>query len=97
MPITQASLDGKYKPRGKQVLTKEVNSEMVLVDMQRGVYHGLNAVGVQVWKQLDGTTTLNDVVAGLHSQYPDVERTTIEADVLSLLQSLLDNELVVIA
>ncbi len=97
MNPTQASLEGKYVPRGKQVLTKEVNSEMVLVDMQRGVYHGLNAVGVQVWKQLDGSHTLEEVVSGLHSQYPDVERTTIEADVLSLLQSLLDNELVVVA
>lgn len=97
MPITQASLEGKYMPRGKQVLTKEVNSEMVLVDMQRGVYHGLNAVGVQVWKELDGKQSLNEVVATIHSRYPDIERTTIEADVLSLLQSLLDNELVVVA
>jgi hypothetical protein len=94
MNPAQATLEGRYTPRNGQVLTKEVNSEMVLVDMQRGVYHGLNAVGVEVWKQLDGRNTLADVIDNLHRHYPDVDRATIEADVLSLLQSLLDNELV---
>lgn len=91
----QASLEGRYVPRNKQILTKEVNSEMVLVDMQRGVYHGLNAVGVEVWKQLDSSKTLGDIVATVQKDYEHVDSAIIEADVLSLVQALLDNELII--
>jgi hypothetical protein len=91
----QASLDGRYAPRHKQILTKEVNSEMVLVDMQRGVYHGLNVVGVEVWKLLDGSHTLGDIVSTLQKSYSHIDSAIIEADVLSLVQALLDNELVI--
>ena len=89
------TLEGCYAPRSAHILTKEVNEEMVLVDMKRGVYHGLNAVGVQIWRLLDGTRTLDEIVTTIHDQYADVDRAVIEGDTLSLVQALVDNELVV--
>ena len=91
----RVTLEGPYAPRGTHVLTKEVNDEMVLVDLQRGVYHGLNAVGVQIWRLLDGTRSLEEIVSAIHAEYPDVERAVIEQDTLLLVQAMVDNELVV--
>ncbi len=93
--MKQVSLDGKYAPRDSGVLTKQVADEMVIVDMQKGIYHGLNPVGALIWDELDGEQSLSDIATGLMEQYPDVERATIEADMLALMQALLDNDLVV--
>lgn len=90
----QASLTGRYAPREGSVLTKQVAQEMVIVDMQRGVYHGLNPVGVFIWEQLDGTRPLSEIADELATHYPKVDKATIEADTLSLVQALLDHELV---
>jgi len=89
-----ASLEGKYAPRSG-VITKEVAQEMVLVDLKRSLYHGLNTVGVQIWKRLDGQKPLSEIVADMQAIHADVEPTTIEGDTLALLQALIDNELVV--
>lgn len=93
--MTQATLEGRYAPRDSSILTRQVGDELVLVDMRRGIYHGLNAVGVQIWERLDGEQPLGQVADELAAQYDGVERETIAADTLALIQALLDNELVV--
>lgn len=90
-----ASLEGRYAPRQQGVVARNVGGEMVLVDMQSGMYHGLNAVGVIIWEQLDGERSLADISAALAADFPDVPAETLQADSLSLLQALLDHGLVV--
>lgn len=89
-----ASLEARYAPRGGDVLAKHVADEIVIVDMQSGIYHGLNPVGAMIWEQLDGEQSLRSITAQLAAQFPDVEPHTIEADALALLQTLLDHALV---
>lgn len=90
-----ASLEDCYAPRDQQVLTRQVANEMVVVDMHNGIYHGLNAVAVQIWQRLDGRRPLKEIADDLTRQFEEVDPTTIEADTLALVQSLLDNDLVV--
>jgi coenzyme PQQ synthesis protein D (PqqD) len=89
------SLEGRYAPRDQQVLARQVANEMVVVDMHNGIYHGLNAVAVQIWQQLDGQRSLKEIADDLTRQFEEVDPTTIQADTLALVQSLLDNDLVV--
>ncbi len=93
--MEQVRMAGRYAPRDGSVLARQVANEMVIVDMHNGIYHGLNAVGAQIWEELDGQRTLSEVAATLEEAYPDVERVTIEADIVALVQALLDNDLVV--
>lgn len=93
--MTQAMLEGRYAPRDGSVLSREVAEELVIVDMQKGLYHGLNKVGAEIWQAMDGERTLAEITDVLTARYPDVERATLEADALALTQALLDNELVV--
>jgi hypothetical protein len=89
------SLDDCYAPRHQQVLTRQVDNEMVLVDVHNGIYHGLNAIAVEIWQQLDGQRPVKAIVEALSSQYPEIDPATIANDALALVQSLLDNDLVV--
>ena len=91
----KVSLDGCYTIQASGVLSKEVSNEMVIVDMRRGIYHGLNAVGVYIWEALKNKPTLGQIANELTEVYPDIEREMIEADMLRLVQELLDNDLVV--
>ena len=95
MAQMEVELDRCYAPRDEQVRTRQVTQEMVIVDMQNGVYHGLNPVGVQVWELLDGTRPLRQVVDEVANAYPQVSRDTIQADLVALMQQLLDAKLVV--
>ena len=95
MSNQQALLNVRYARQKNGVLTRHVSDEMVIVDMKRGIYHGLNTVGVKIWEQLNGKRKLSKIVDNLLKSYPEVERGMIEADTLSLVQVLLDNELVV--
>ena len=95
MNTQQVSLNCCYARPQNGVLTKLVSDEMVIIDMKKGIYHGLNAVGVDIWQRLDGQHRLSQIVDQLAALYVEVDKDRIEADTLSLVQVLLDNELVV--
>ena len=94
MSTKQVSLNECYTQQKKGVLTKQVSDEVVIIDMKKGIYHGLNPVGVQIWQQLDGQHRLSQIVEQVAASYAEVDKRVIETDTLSLVQVLLDNELV---
>ncbi len=59
----------------------------MLVNVQTGAAFKLNRVGAAVWKRLDGTSAIADIVAGLEAQYR-VGTETLLRDVTSLLEEL---------
>ena len=62
------------------------------------VYFGLNTVGARVWELLPPVTaTMDDLVAKLAGEYPEVDAQTIRADVTELLDELLRHNLVMAA
>lgn len=86
-------LDQYYVPN-EGIVSRVTNDEMVLVDLGEGIYHGLNPVGAEVWQRLDGERTLQQVVNEIGTIYPEAAPDVVQADVIALMQALLDNELV---
>lgn len=78
--------------RTTEVLATEVDGEMVMMDIDKGLYFGLDPVGTAVWKRLDEPTTAAELVDGLVLEY-DADAATIERDVLALLTSLTEQGL----
>jgi hypothetical protein len=65
----------------------------VLLDVERGRYHTLNAVGGRVWALLAAGTTVGDIVRTLHAEYAlplDTPADRVERDVMALLAQLRD-------
>ena len=68
----------------------------VLLSTETEVYFGLNVVGARVWQLLPPATThLGQLCERLAAEYPDAPAAQIRADVVELLDTLLDNRLVV--
>jgi hypothetical protein len=75
--------------RNPKVIFKALATGAVLYSTEEEVYFGLNPVGVRVWELLPPAhKTLDEIVAVIASEYPDVGADVIRADVSELIDEL---------
>ena len=75
------------------IVWKLVHDEAVLLNPANGEYFGLNEVGSEIWKKIDGKKSLAEISALLLAEY-DVVPTVLEADMLELIGELLNKGLI---
>jgi hypothetical protein len=78
----------------ESVVFRELDAEAVLLDLQNGVYFGLDAVGTRVWTLLLEHGTPEQVCARMIEEY-DVSPQVLRDDVLRLVEELAGRGLVV--
>jgi len=71
----------------------EVDGENVILDLEKGVYYGLNPVGTQVWKRIQDPMTVGEIVVEITADY-GIERERCFQDVVALLRDLEEHNLV---
>lgn len=77
------------------VLTQQVGTETVLLDMASECYFGLDPIGTRIWSLLSDEAPLAQVHAALCDEFnEDPQR--IQADLLALVRQLADAGLVAI-
>lgn len=79
-----------------QVMARQVGDEQVILDLANGTYFGLDPVGARIWQLLTDGQTLAEVCSTMLVEY-EVTQETIEHDVLALVQTLVDRQLVSVA
>jgi len=75
------------------VHVREFDGELIVLDLERGDYFGLDAVGARAWAELARGKSPRQVAAQLSSEY-DVDEARALADVRSLVGTLLERGLV---
>ena len=70
-----------------QVMSRRVGDETVLLDLESGLYFGVDRVGQRVWELAGSGRTLGDIVDAIVSEF-EVERARAEADVLEFAVTL---------
>jgi hypothetical protein len=78
------------------VIYRELAGEVVLLNLQSGVYYGLDAVGSRVWQLLMQSRGVDEVCEILLDEY-DVSAETLRIDVDRLVGDLSDKGLVTVA
>ena len=76
-----------------QVMAREVGGETVILDLASGTYYGLDPVGARIWQLMAEGQTLTQVCEVMLAEY-EVTRGDIERDVLALVQTLMERQLV---
>jgi len=71
----------------------EVDGESVILDLEEGVYYGLNPVGARIWAELQEPASVEEIAAAITAEY-DVDSAQCLEDVLSLLRNLEENDLI---
>lgn len=78
--------------RSSDVMASPVDNELVMMDIERGMYYALNPVGSDIWERLTQPVRVADLCAQLQQEYA-VDRSTCEADVLAVLNDMAENGL----
>jgi hypothetical protein len=65
-----------FKVNGPNIVHEVFDDEVVIINLDTGVYYSVNGVAAQIWTRVDGATP-GDIIAELASRYempgPDVE------------------------
>jgi len=71
----------------EDVIAQQVGEEMVLLDLEAGVYYGLDPVGRRIWELLIEHRRLRVVFETVVEEY-DVTPEVLQQDLLQLVQEL---------
>lgn len=86
-------LSGKRLEVRRDVLTRELRGESVLLDLASERYFGLDDVGTGMWRALTAADTIEAGIAALLAEY-DVAPAQLRSDVADFVQKLADAGLV---
>jgi hypothetical protein len=78
----------------EEVLTSKVGEEMILLNLQTGMYHSLDPIGTRFLELLQCTSRLDEVHHALLEEF-EVSTTLLESDLLKLSQDMLAKGLLV--
>jgi hypothetical protein len=85
--VSRLTTDATIVAAHKRQLSTTLAGEVVILDVDRGEYFGLDGVGTVVWHMLQTPCRLADLVDRIVSEY-DVSRETAEEDLHGLLADL---------
>jgi hypothetical protein len=78
---------------GEDVVFRELEGEIVILNLEKGEYFGVDDVGTRVWTLFAEGRSLRQVADIMVSEY-DVPRETVAADLLRLTGELISHGLI---
>lgn len=72
-----------------------VDSEVVMLNVDTGNYYSINHVGSYIWTMIEEPQTIGSCCNALVERY-DVEAARCEAEVLVLLDQMIDEKLIIV-
>lgn len=91
--ISTISINSVIVATQDQVVSVELAGEAVILNLNSGVYYGLDPIGAQIWEMIKKPLSVCDLRNILLEEY-DVEPKQCEQDLLVLLEQMADNGLV---
>jgi hypothetical protein len=75
-----------------QVISRLVGDETVILDLESGMYFGLDGVGKIIWESISDGRSLGEAAEVVYSEY-QVDEATALADVIEFATNLVDRGL----
>lgn len=83
-----------FLPHGA-LASEVVDGELVVLQLDDGIYYGLDTLGTAIWKELAAGRPLGAVLQQLVRQFPEQSREQLCADLSTLTDELLASHLLV--
>jgi hypothetical protein len=80
------------RPR-ENVFAREFDGEIVLLDLDGGIYYGLDSMATHVWKEMTTGKSIRELVPNVLAMY-EVEEKQLVGDLLALASDWIDKHLV---
>jgi len=81
---------------GGNVVSRDLDGEAIILNLESGIYFGLDSVGTRIWSLLQEDGSLRRTFELLEQEY-DVEPERLKADILRLVEELRSNDLLSVA
>ncbi|MBM3313509.1 PqqD family protein [candidate division WOR-3 bacterium] len=97
---TDVRLDQVYMP-SEDIVAREIEGELIIVPLVAGIgdmedeLYSLNDTGKDIWRRLDGRSTLDEVARVLADEY-SAEPGEVEKDVVGLVGELVRRKMLVV-
>ena len=78
---------------GEETVFRELAGEAILLQLEAGMYFGLDPVGTRLWQLIAERGSLREVFEHARQEF-DVDDATLERDLLALVTQLADKKLV---
>ncbi|MBS1157645.1 MAG: Coenzyme synthesis protein (PqqD) [Proteobacteria bacterium] len=82
--------------RNDELLTAEVDGELVMMSIASGQYFGLDDIGARIWELLGEPLKIAELCIRLAQEYA-VETSVCERDVLALLHTMEKHDMIIIS
>jgi hypothetical protein len=83
--------------RNPAVNETELDGEIFLVEPTSEDVFYLDTIGAGLWRLIAVPQTVEEAIAVYHAAFPDIDRQTVEHDLRTAFQTLIDQGLVVVA
>ena len=87
METNRRSLDCFATVNTEIVVSRELEGEAVILNLESGVYFGLNEAGARIWALIQQYGSLRKVLEAMQQEY-EVAPQTLESDLLRLVEEL---------
>jgi coenzyme PQQ synthesis protein D (PqqD) len=77
-------------------LSSKLGDKLVILNLESGVYFGLDPVGARVWELIQESKTVSEIQGALLAEF-DVTADVLEKDLSDLFQQMQDQGLIRIA
>lgn len=81
--------------RVQTVIESKVDEEIMMMDIDKGMYYALNPVSSRIWALLEQPLSVRSVCENLLKEY-DVEPSVCEQEVTKFLDQMLDRSIVTV-
>ena len=75
-----------------QVMSRLVDDETVILDLESGMYFGLDGVGKRIWESIEAGSSLGEAAAQVASEYEVTEDQAL-ADIIEFTSDLVERGL----
>ncbi len=83
-----------YTPNEKQVISKVIDDEAVIIKLEQGVYYSLNEVGTVIWQQIMEKNTKTGIIDYIVSNY-SIDKEIAAQDIETLLKTMQSEQLII--
>lgn len=93
--VLEALTETSYVVRASHLMATTVQQDVVLLDAEAGKYYGFDAVGSDIWAELETPVLVDELCSALMEKYTG-DPASIRHDVMVLLKDMLRAGLIVL-
>ncbi|MCW3838135.1 PqqD family protein [Sphingomonas canadensis] len=73
--------------QGRDWISSELGDELMMMNIERGIYVGLNAMGAHIWRLIEAPRAVGDICAALVDAF-EVDAGTCRAEVEAFVDKM---------